>query len=160
MDMAGAATVLGVARTLAQTKLPGHVIAVAAIAENAISERAYRPFSIIKSAHGPTVEIGNTDAEGRLCLVDAFTWVQKHYEPKQLINLATLTGACIVALGDQQAGLFSNSGELVNNLMRSSLSTGERLWQLPISPQHEAALKGTHSDLVSCQLSRTSGGGS
>lgn len=161
MDKGGAAAVLGVMKALSGIRPVAHVVTVAAVAENSISEKAYRPFSIIPAAHGgPTVEVGNTDAEGRLCLVDAFTWVQKHHPPKQLVDVATLTGACIVALGDQQAGLFSNSAALVDGLTESSLTTGERVWHLPIAPQHEAAIKGTHSDLLSCQVKSTSGGGS
>jgi len=118
LDMSGAAVVLATIKALALLKPKVNVIGVAALAENAIDSLAYKPHQIIPSAKG-TVEIGNTDAEGRLALADALTYVQKHYEPKQIIDLATLTGACVVALGEYMAGVFSNDDDLAHNLVQS-----------------------------------------
>ena len=96
-----------------------------------------------------TVEVGNTDAEGRLCLADAMTWTQKNYPVNALVEFSTLTGACKVALGDTLAGLFSNSDELSNKLLEIGQKYHEPLWRLPICEEHNESIKGTDSDLKS-----------
>jgi len=112
------------------------------LAENAIGKHAYKPGDIIKSMKGLTVEIGNTDAEGRLVLADTFTYVQKEFKPKKLINLATLTGACKVALGNDTAGLFSNCDDIAEQLDKSGKRMFEPLWRLPITDEHRESMKG------------------
>jgi len=107
-DKCGAAAVLGTLKATAELKLEKNIVFVFGIAENAIGSRVYKPGDIVKSLKGLTVEIGNTDAEGRLVLADAITYTCREYKPKRLIDIATLTGSIMVALGEKTAGLFSN----------------------------------------------------
>jgi leucyl aminopeptidase len=107
-DKCGAAAVLGTFKATAELKLEKNIVFVFGIAENAIGSRVYKPGDIVKSLKGLTVEIGNTDAEGRLVLADAITYTCREYKPKRLIDIATLTGSIMVALGEKTAGLFSN----------------------------------------------------
>ena len=109
---------------------------------------------------GYTVEIGNTDAEGRLVLADTMTYVQKEFKPKQMIDLATLTGACMVALGGETAGLFTNDDTLSENLVKSSERTFEPIWRLPIMDEHRETMKGKQSDLSNSGKSRYGGASS
>lgn len=118
MDMSGCAAVLAAVQSAAQLKIPVNVVAVLALAENAIGPAAYKPHTIIPTPKG-SVEVSNTDAEGRLALADAFSYVQKVYKPHTLIDAATLTGACVVALGEGTAGLFSNNEQLSADLLNS-----------------------------------------
>jgi len=111
------------------------------VAENAIGSRAYKPGDIIKSMKGLTVEIGNTDAEGRLVLADTFTYVQREFKPTELIDIATLTGACMIALGTETAGLFSNNDDMANSLLKSSTKVFEPLWRMPIMNEHRENMK-------------------
>ncbi|OQS04780.1 cytosol aminopeptidase [Thraustotheca clavata] len=156
-DMCGAAAVLGAVRAAAKAKLPCNVVAVLALAENAIGSKAAKPHTIVKSYKGLTVEVNNTDAEGRLVLADALSYVQKKYSPHTVIDVATLTGACIVALGEYTAGLFSNSDQLATALQNAGLSTHERCWRMPILPEHTAELKGSVSDSRSMGKDRYGG---
>ena len=118
------------------------------LAENSLSGKAYRPSDVIKSHKGLTVEINNTDAEGRLILADAMSWVQSNYKVKNLIELSTLTGACKVALGNNYAGLFTNSEEMRRKFVENSGLFGEKIWELPLDPEIEEGLKGGYSDIV------------
>ncbi|KAH9153197.1 hypothetical protein LEN26_003600 [Aphanomyces euteiches] len=145
-DMCGSAAVLGAIRAASKMQLECNIVAVLALAENAIGSKAAKPHTIVKSLKGLSVEVNNTDAEGRLVLGDALTYVQKHYAPHTVIDVATLTGACIVALGEYCAGLFSNSDDLAASLQQSGQTTHERCWRLPILPEHTAELKGYQSD--------------
>ena len=115
-DKNGACAVLGALHGVLNSQPKINIVFALGIAENAISSRSYKPGDILKSMKGLTVEIGNTDAEGRLVLADTFTYVQREFKPTELIDLATLTGACMVALGSETAGLFSN-----NDVMASAL---------------------------------------
>ncbi|EQC29268.1 hypothetical protein SDRG_12936 [Saprolegnia diclina VS20] len=156
-DMCGAAAVLGAVRAAAKANLPVNVVAVLALAENAIGSKAAKPHTIVQSHKGLTVEVNNTDAEGRLVLGDALSYVQRYYAPHTVIDVATLTGACIVALGEYTAGLFSNSDKLATALIDAGASTHERCWRLPILPEHTAELKGSMSDSRSMGTGRYGG---
>lgn len=137
-DMSGAAAVLGTMHTLAQTKPAINVIGVMSCAMNMIGQTPFLPDSVYKSYKGLFVEIGHTDAEGRLVLADAIAYTIDKYQPAQVVDLATLTGACMVALGGAYAGLFSTSKSLANALHRAGEETGERLWHLPIDDCYAA----------------------
>lgn len=131
-DMAGAAAVMGLMKALALRKTPVNVVGACGCAVNLVSDKAYLPSAILKSYQGLTVEVGNTDAEGRLVLADAIAYVLDREKPSELIDLATLTGACMVALGGQYAGLFTNDDGMAHALLASGNRTGERLWRMPV----------------------------
>ena len=157
-DKNGACAVLGALHGTLKLKPKKNIVFASGLAENAIDAKSYKPGDIIKSMKGLTVEIGNTDAEGRLVLCDTMTYVQKEFAPKQMIDLATLTGAIRVALGLETAGLFSNDDALAKNLTRSGQRTFEPLWRMPITDEHRDAMKGAQSDLNN--LGNTPFGGS
>jgi len=157
MDMSGAAAVLGAASVVKQLDVQKRILFVVAAAENAINEKAYKPGCILKSFSGKTVEVGNTDAEGRLVLADALSFVQDRYKPKQIIDLATLTGACVVALGEYGAGLFGNSERLSSHIRTAGSAVEERCWPMPIFPEHLAELKSSFADVKSIGEGRYGG---
>ena len=146
-DMSGAAIVLGVMKTLAMTNPKINVVGVISSAYNAIDGKSYIPGDTYKSYSGKTVEILNTDAEGRLILADAISYCIKKLQPTEIIDLATLTGAIISALGDSIAGLFSNNDALANALFQSGETVGERLWRLPVYEEHRESMKSDIADL-------------
>lgn len=146
-DMAGSACVLGVIQSLCSLEVKRNVIGVLALAENAIGPGSYKPGDIYTSRIGKTVEIGNTDAEGRLVLADALSYVEDTYAPSVVIDFATLTGAIVIALGEEAAGLFSNNDSLVRGLQKAALRTDERLWRLPLYPEYTDMLKSEIADL-------------
>ncbi len=146
-DKCGGMTVLGILRAVAALKLPCNVTGIIAVAENAISEQAYRPADIIKTMSGKTVEVISTDAEGRLVLADALWYAQEKLKPTEIIDLATLTGGVNVALGKAAAGLMSNDDELAGVLGECGRATHERLWRLPLWDDYRELVKGTDSDL-------------
>lgn len=146
-DMAGAAAAFALIQAAAQLKLKKNVLAVLAVAENAVGPHSYKPGDVFRSHLGKTVEITNTDAEGRLVLADAFSYVQKHYKPSRLIDMATLTGAIVVALGEEASGLFSNNDKLARALQRAGDRTHERLWRMPIYSEHKEMLKSPIADI-------------
>ncbi len=156
-DMAGAGAVFGLMHHLAKRKCPQAVIGVTPLAENAISDEAYRPDDIIKSYSGKMVEVLNTDAEGRLILADALTYVQKHYDPQLVINLATLTGAIMVALGTEHCGAFVNNDDLWAKLNAASSSTGEKLWRMPLSDHFRREMDSTMADIKNIGAGRYGG---
>ncbi len=147
-DKSGGMTVLGAMHAIARLKLPIHVVGLVPAAENMIDEDAYRPNDIITFCNGVTCEITNTDAEGRLVLADALAYGCKTYKPRAVIDLATLTGAVVVALGVHCAGAFVNDEDLHRRLFDAAERTGERLWHLPLWDEHKDYMKGHHSDLV------------
>lgn len=153
MDKGGGAAVLGAAlaaiRGGAIHRADRDIIFAVAAAENAIGALSYKPHAIIESAKGTTVEVSNTDAEGRLVLADAMTHLQREHGVGTLVDVATLTGACVVALGQDVAGLFSNTDTLAESLARHGARVGEPVWRLPVLDGHREALKGTASDLRS-----------
>lgn len=146
-DMAGAAAVLAAFQALSQLDVKGiELHAVVPTTENSVSALSTRPGDIIRSMNGKTVEILNTDAEGRLILADALTYCEK-LKPDLIVDLATLTGACIVALGDDYAGLFTSDEKLRNALLASAKNSGELLWPLPLAKEYRGQLKGQTGDL-------------
>jgi len=147
-DMAGAATVLGVIKTAAALGLKVNVTAVAPVTENCIGSKSYKLGDVYRSFVGKTVEINNTDAEGRLVLADALGYVMKHLNPTSVIDLATLTGGMVIALGEEMAGLFSNHEALAKDLMESSLHTDELLWEMPLNEDYKDCLKSDIADLI------------
>jgi leucyl aminopeptidase len=140
-DMSGAAAVVGVLRACALLRVPMHVVGVIGAAENMPSGTAYRPGDIVTSMSGKTIEILNTDAEGRVVLADALHYARTHFEPRAIIDLATLTGACVVALGKWATGLFGNDAALVEVLRRAGEATGERAWPMPLWEAHRKAVR-------------------
>lgn len=147
LDMAGGATVLGIIKALASLNTKKQVIGIVPATENLISGDAYKPSDIIKSHSGQTVEIENTDAEGRLILADALSYAIKEFEPSLVIDLATLTGACVVALGERYAGIFSNRPEIVKKLEQASRMSGEKVWALPLDDKFRKIIKSQVADL-------------
>ncbi len=131
-DMAGAACVTGLMHALASRKAKANVVGVIGIVENMPDGKAYRPGDILKSYSGQTIEVINTDAEGRLVLCDALAYTNERFKPKLMIDLATLTGAILVALGQEHAGLFSNDDKLAGRLIDSGTETGETVWRMPL----------------------------
>ena len=146
MDMSGGSITLGTLSAAAALKIPLNIVGLVPASENMPSGTAIKPGDILKSMSGKTIEVLNTDAEGRLILADALTYAAR-YKPKALINLATLTGAVIVALGHQAAAVLGNNDELATRLQQCGEVTGERLWPLPIWPEHEKAVKSDIADL-------------
>lgn len=147
MDMGGAAAVLATLHTVAKLKLPIHVHGVLALAENMPSGGAFRTGDIFVSASGKTVEVNNTDAEGRLVLADALTYIQKEAKPREIIDLATLTGACMVALGPHTTGLFANNDAFADALRAAASASGEDFWRLPLTPALRDQLRSDVADM-------------
>jgi len=146
-DMCGAASVLGTVAAVAELDLPLNVVGIIPAAENMPSGRATRPGDIVKSLSGKTIEILNTDAEGRLILCDAITYA-KRFEPKCLIDVATLTGACVVALGHLHSGLFSNDETLARALLAASARSLDTAWRLPVDDDYADSLKSNFADFA------------
>lgn len=145
-DMCGGATVLGTFVAAVKLKLPINLIAVVPAVENAIDGNAYRPSDVITSMSGKTIEVGNTDAEGRLILCDALTWVQQH-EPQAIVDVATLTGACVVALGQHASGLMSKHDDLADELLAAGERVFDRAWRLPLWDEYQPLLDSTFADV-------------
>jgi leucyl aminopeptidase len=146
-DMAGAAAVTGLMRALATRKAKANVVGVLGLVENMPDGKAQRPGDIVKSASGQTIEIVNTDAEGRLVLADALWYVKEKCKPAFIIDLATLTGAILVALGQEYAGLFSNNDELAERLTKAGEATGEKLWRMPMGAAFDKLIDSRFADM-------------
>ncbi|HVY52311.1 MAG TPA: leucyl aminopeptidase [Devosia sp.] len=146
-DMGGAAAVTGLMLALATRRAKVNAVGVIGLVENMPSGTAMRPGDIVTAASGTTIEIVNTDAEGRLVLADALWYVQKMLKPRAIIDLATLTGAIGVALGSDHAGLFSNNDELATALVAAGLATGEKLWRMPMGPAYEKQIESRFADV-------------
>jgi leucyl aminopeptidase len=136
-DMAGAATVAGLMMALAKRKAKVNAIGAIGLVENMPDGKAQRPGDVVKSMSGQTIAVLNTDAEGRLVLADVLWYMQDRYKPRIMIDLATLTGAILVALGKEHAGLFSNNDELAQRLSEAGLATGEKVWRMPLAPEYD-----------------------
>lgn len=145
-DMCGAATVLGTLKAAAELKLPTHLVGLLALAENMPSGTATRPEDIVTSLSGQTIEILNTDAEGRLVLCDALTYAER-YKPKAVIDIATLTGAAVIALGHHATALLSNHQPLADALLAAGIKTHDRVWQLPLWEEYQEQLKSPFADM-------------
>jgi len=146
-DMGGSAVVIGLMKALAGRKAKVNAVGVVGLVENHIGSNAQRPSDVVKSYSGQTIEVLNTDAEGRLVLADALWYTQEQYKPEAIIDLATLTGAIIVALGDEYAGLFSNSDKLSKQLSESGLIEDEKLWRLPLNDRYDKMLNSPIADM-------------
>jgi leucyl aminopeptidase len=146
-DMGGAAAVTGTIRALAERKAKVNVVGLIGLVENMPDGNAIRPGDILKSASGQTIEVQNTDAEGRLVLCDVLWYAQEHFKPKAIVDLATLTGAIVISLGHHHAGLFTNSDDLADELTKSGLTEGERVWRMPMGPEYDALLKSKFADM-------------
>ena len=147
-DKCGGMAVLGLMYALAKLKVEANVVGILSAAENHISGTAYRPGDILTMYNGVTVEITNTDAEGRLVLGDALAYGIETYKPAAAVDLATLTGACVVALGTTMAGLMSNNDALVAQLQAAATAAGEKVWRLPVDDDHREKLKSVPADIV------------
>ena len=145
-DMCGAASVIGAFVAAVKMKLPLNVVAIVPAVENAIDGDAYRPSDVITSMSGKTIEVGNTDAEGRLILCDALTYAQR-FEPEALLDVATLTGACIVALGRYATGLMSKHDDLASELLGAGEHVFDRAWRLPLWDEYQTQLDSTFADV-------------
>jgi leucyl aminopeptidase len=146
-DMGGAACVLGLMHALAGRKAKLNVVGAIGVVENMPDGNAQRPGDIVTSMSGQTIEIINTDAEGRLVLADVLWYVAKKFKPKFMIDLATLTGAIMVALGTEYAGLFSNNDELAERLAEVGQATGERVWRMPLGPEYDKQIDSQFADM-------------
>jgi leucyl aminopeptidase len=146
-DMAGAACVTGALLALAMRKAKVNAVGVIGLVENMPDGGAFRPDDVLKSLSGQTIEVLNTDAEGRLVLADALTYTQRRFQPKLLIDLATLTGAIVQTLGTEHAGVFSNDDQMVQRIQAAGRYTGERVWQLPLDPFYDKMIRSKIADM-------------
>ncbi len=146
-DMCGAASVFGTIQAVAELGLPINLVGIVAAAENMPGGKATKPGDIVTSMSGQTIEILNTDAEGRLVLCDALTYAER-FSPRSVVDIATLTGACIIALGHEMHGLMSNNAGLANELLAAGKSAHDRAWELPLGPEYDELLKSNFADMA------------
>lgn len=147
-DMCGGATLFGLMESLSALKCPHAVTCLVAACENMPDGTSYRPGDILKMPNGLTVEVLNTDAEGRLALADALHYANTHFKPKAIIDLATLTGACGIALGEVRSGLFSEAPELIRQLTEASERSNDRVWAMPMDSDYEDSIRTPHADIA------------
>jgi leucyl aminopeptidase len=148
MDMGGAAVVAGVLRTLALRQAPANVVGLVGLVENMPDGNAQRPGDVVRSMKGDTIEVINTDAEGRLVLADVMWYAQDRFKPQAMIDLATLTGAIIIALGHENAGVFANDEDLATAFLVAARNEGEGAWRMPLAPAYDKALKSRIADVA------------
>ena len=153
-DMSGAAAVLGTIKAAAKLGLKVNLVGAIVSTENAIGPSSYKPGDVYKSYCGKTVEIGDTDAEGRLVLADAVSYVQDKHKPTRIIDLATLTGGILISLGDEASGLFCNNDRLAEDLFEAGNQTHERLWRFPLFAEYKEALKSSIADMKNIGVAR------
>jgi leucyl aminopeptidase len=146
-DMAGAGCVVGLMHALAGRNAKVNAIGAIGLVENMPDGKAQRPGDIVTSMSGQTIEIINTDAEGRLVLADVLHYINKRFKPKFMIDLATLTGAILVALGQEHAGLFANDDELAARLLKAGEATGEKVWRMPLAPEYDKMIDSKFADV-------------
>ncbi len=156
-DKCGGCTVLGIMKAVSELKLPINVVGIVPSVENMPSGESYRPGDIIKLFSGKTAEILNTDAEGRLILADALSYGEKHYSPKAIIDFATLTGACIIALGTNVSAIISNNEKLTKKINESSKRTMEQVWELPLNQDYMDMIKSEVADMKNIGIGRAAG---
>jgi leucyl aminopeptidase len=145
-DMCGAASVFGTMKAIARLELPLNAVALIPAVENMPGSNATRPGDVVTSMSGQTIEILNTDAEGRMALADALTYA-KRFDPEYVIDIATLTGACVIALGNITSGLFANDDNLADQLLESGNDSGDRAWRLPMFDEYQDLLKSNFADM-------------
>lgn len=146
-DMGGAGAVAGAMKAIAGRKAKANVVGVVGLVENMPDGNAMRPGDIVSTMSGQTVEVLNTDAEGRLVLCDAITWVQKVYDPKVVVDLATLTGAMVISLGHEYAGMFANDDDLAAKLLAAGEASNNKLWRFPLSPAYDKLIDSPIADM-------------
>jgi len=146
-DMAGAACVVGLMHALAARKAKVNAVGAIGVVENMPDGKAQRPGDIVTTMSGQTIEVINTDAEGRLVLADVLHYVNKRFKPRFMIDLATLTGAIIVALGHEHAGLFANDDKLADRLLKTGTATGEKLWRMPLGAEYDKKIESKFADM-------------
>jgi len=156
-DMGGAGVVIGLLKALAGRKAKVNVVGVVGLVENMPSGNAQRPGDVVTSYSGQTIEVLNTDAEGRLVLADALWYTQKHFKPKFIVDLATLTGAIIVALGTSRAGLFSNDDKLAEQIFKTGAKVGEEVWRLPLGEVYDKQINSDIADMQNIGKDREAG---
>lgn len=156
-DMGGSAAVVGVMKALAGRKAKVNAVGVVGLVENMPDGNAQRPSDIVTSMSGQTIEVLNTDAEGRLVLADALWYTQEKFKPKFVVNLATLTGAIIISLGDEHAGLFSNDDNLSKQLLEAGIGTDEKLWRFPLAEAYDKLLDSPIADMQNISAGRGAG---
>lgn len=156
-DMGGSASVVGTMRALAGRKAKVNAVGIVGLVENMPSHNAQRPSDVVTSMSGQTIEVLNTDAEGRLVLADVLWYIQEEYKPKYVIDLATLTGAIVIALGEEHAGIFSNSDDLSEKVTASGLATGERVWRFPLDKAYDKMLDSPIADMQNISSGRGAG---
>lgn len=157
-DMCGGAAVFGTFKALSLLKLPINVVAVVAASENLPDGQASKPGDIVTSMAGITIEVLNTDAEGRLILCDALTYTERSFDPAVCIDMATLTGACVMALGQFPSGLFSNTPGLARALLNAGEQIGDRAWELPLWPEYEENIRSEFADIANIATKGEGGG--
>ncbi len=157
LDMAGAAVIMGLFEVLKPLQLHHHVVGIFPLTDNVINAKAQKPSDIVTTYSGKTVEIVNTDAEGRMILCDAITYAIRHFQPEYIIDIATLTGVCVLALGERFAGLFGNDAELLKKLKHAGETCDELLWELPIHPDDRKKMKSKIADLRNHDFSPQAG---
>ena len=158
-DMAGAAAVIGTMRAIGELGVELHVVGLAPAADNMIGSHAYRPQEVFTASNGVTIEIVSTDAEGRMLLADALVYASR-YQPAAVVDIATLTGACAVALGKVAAGLFSTDDALRERLLAAAKASNEKLWPLPLFPEYEKSIESETADIKNSSSDRAAGVGS
>ena len=146
-DMGGAGAVAGALKALALRKAKANIVGICGLVENMPGGNAQRPGDVVTTMSGQTVEVINTDAEGRLVLADAVTYVQKNYKPSAIIDLATLTGAILISLGHEWAGLFSNNEELADELTKAGNESGDKLWRMPLGEPFDRLIDSPIADM-------------
>lgn len=156
-DMGGSAAVVGTMKALAGRKAKVNVVGVVGLVENMPGHNAQRPSDVVKSMSGQTIEVLNTDAEGRLVLADALWYTQENYKPKNVIDLATLTGAITIALGQEYAGIFSNDDKLSENLIKAGTDTGEKLWRFPMGDEYDKLIDSPIADMQNISSGKGAG---
>ena len=156
-DKCGGCTILGIMKAVSELKLPINLVGIIPSVENMPGGESYRPGDIIKLYGGKTAEILNTDAEGRLILADALAYGEKHYSPKTIIDFATLTGACIIALGNNVAGMVSNNEKLAKKINEASQRTTEEVWELPLNQDYMDMIKSDVADMKNIGIGRAAG---
>ncbi len=156
-DMAGAACVVGLMQALAARKAKVNAVGLIGLVENMPDGNAVRPGDIVTSMSGQTIEVINTDAEGRLVLGDVIWYAAQRFKPQLMVDLATLTGAIIVALGQEYAGLFSNDDKLSERLTKAGEATGEKVWRMPLAPEYDKMIDSKFADMKNTGGSRWGG---
>ena len=151
-DMCGSAVVLGVLKAISLLKPNINVVGIIPSTENLVGAKAYKPGDVLKAYNGKTIEVLNTDAEGRIILSDALSYASKHYEPEYIIDFATLTGAVLVALGHIATGILGTNNSLIEEVKKSSDATGEKVWELPLWPEFCDQVKSNIADVKNMGL--------